>query len=93
MKPDQGNRNSFVICAGSAILATMDTAKLSKIRRLTANGSAKAIRMAADVSLPEISDELDIPYSTLWRWENGQRTPHGEPAERYADLLDRLVAS
>lgn len=70
----------------------MNTAKLSKVRRLAASGSAKSIRLGAAVSLPEVATEVGVATSTIWRWENGRRTPRGDAAERYCDLLDRLVS-
>jgi DNA-binding transcriptional regulator YiaG len=71
----------------------MDTAKRTRARRLAGSGAAKSIRVAAGVSLPEVAHELEVAISTVWRWENGQRVPKGDASERYADLLDRLVAS
>ena len=69
----------------------MDTAKLARARRLTSNGAARSIRQASQLSLPEVAAEVGVAVSTIWRWENGQRQPRGEPAERYSDLLDRLM--
>lgn len=73
------------------IVATMDTVKLARVRRLTDNGAARSIRQAARLSLPEMAAEIGVGVSTLWRWEAGQRQPRGEAALRYADLLDRLM--
>ena len=69
----------------------MNALKLARARRLTATGAARSIRQAARVSLTELASEIGVAVSTLWRWECGQRQPRGEPAERYADLLDQLM--
>jgi DNA-binding transcriptional regulator YiaG len=69
----------------------MNTSKLARVRRLATNGAARSIRQAARLSLPEVAAEIGVAVSTVWRWENGQRQPRGEAAERYSDLLDRLM--
>lgn len=73
------------------IVTGMDSVKLARARRLAATGAARSIRQAASLSLPELAAEIGIGVSTLWRWEAGQRQPRGDAAERYADLLDRLM--
>lgn len=70
--------------------------KLSRIRELAANGTARAIREAAGISMREMAEEVGVGVSTLWRWEHageeGGRVPHGPPAVRYLDALDALLA-
>jgi transcriptional regulator with XRE-family HTH domain len=53
-------------------------------------GAAKSIRLAAGVSLPEVAQDVGVSHSTIYRWENALNEPRGEPALRYADVLDQL---
>jgi len=72
----------------------MDTAtalKLSKVRALTESGAARTIRIAARLSLPEVADAIDSHPTTIWRWEGGERKPHGDVGVRYADFLQTLM--
>ena len=64
--------------------------ELIRIRRLTASGAARAIRESAGLSLSEAEAESGVHRTTIWRWEAGERTPHGEPAVRYLEFLDEL---
>jgi len=64
---------------------------LTRVRVLFSSGTAKALRIAAGLSLPEGAKAGRIAVSTLWRWEEGQRVPHGEAALRYGELLDALA--
>ncbi len=63
---------------------------LTWVRQQCRNGAAKAIRQAADVSIPEVSEATGAAHSTVWRWEHGQRMPHGVIGIAYARLLRRL---
>jgi transcriptional regulator with XRE-family HTH domain len=68
------------------------TIRLAEIRRLAASGEAKAIREHADLSLREVANAVRMSPSGLYRWENGERTPHGHAAVRYAEFLEQLTA-
>jgi DNA-binding transcriptional regulator YiaG len=91
--PDQGVRERIDKGKDDRDDGLVDTAKLSRARRLASNGAARSLRQAARISLPEIATEVGVAVSTIWRWENGQRQPRGEAAERYSDILDRLMRS
>jgi len=67
------------------------TLRLAEIRRLAASGEAKAIRERADLSLREVAGAVGVSPSGLFRWENGERTPRGDAAVRYAKFLRQLV--
>jgi transcriptional regulator with XRE-family HTH domain len=67
--------------------------RLTRVRALAASGTARAIRIAAGLSLPLVAEAVGCGVSTIWRWEHGQRVPRGEPALRYGALLDDLVAA
>jgi transcriptional regulator with XRE-family HTH domain len=64
--------------------------RLAEIRRLTASGEAKAIREHAGLSLREVAGAVRMSPSGLFRWENGERTPRGDAAIRYAKFLKQL---
>jgi DNA-binding transcriptional regulator YiaG len=68
----------------------MDAVKLTRVRRLAASGAARAIREAAGLSLTEAANSAEVHRLTIYRWEHGQRRPHGEAALRYLALLERL---
>lgn len=48
------------------------------------------IRAQAGLSLADIATPVGVSPTTILRWERGERSPHGEAALRYADLLDQL---
>lgn len=73
--------------------AMSDFVKLTKVRRLLSSGAAKGARVAAGLSLREMAAAAQIDPSTLWRWEEGQRIPHGAQALRYFDALQELLAA
>lgn len=72
-------------------MSTTNTApRLARLRTLMSTGTAKSIRLAAGVSLPEIARDVGVAHSTVYRWENNLNVPKGEPALRYAEVLDEL---
>jgi DNA-binding transcriptional regulator YiaG len=70
---------------------TTTAEKLQALRARTASGEARKIREAARLSLNDIARSVGTHYSTIARWESGERLPRGEAALRYAALLDRLT--
>jgi DNA-binding transcriptional regulator YiaG len=68
----------------------MDAVKLTLIRRLCETGAARAMRQAAGLSYSEAAASARVNRVTIFRWEHGQRRPHGEAALRYLELLERL---
>lgn len=64
---------------------------LSRVRRLARTGAARAIRLSAGVSIREVARAASVAPSTVFRWESGERTPRGDGALRYADVLDGLA--
>jgi DNA-binding transcriptional regulator YiaG len=65
--------------------------QLAKVRALTESGEARNIRQNARLSLPDIASAVGSHPSTVYRWENGERRPHGDAAIRYGNLLDELL--
>lgn len=70
---------------------TTTAEKLQALRARTASGEARKIREAARLSLNDIARSVGTHYSTIGRWESGERLPRGEAALRYAALLERLT--
>ena len=67
-----------------------DAVRLTRLRRLTESGAARAIRESAGLSLSEASASAKVDRTTIHRWERGQRKPHGRAALRYLALLEEL---
>jgi hypothetical protein len=72
-----------------------DAATLRRVRRLAKSGTARMIRLDAGLSLAELGAAMTppVPPSTVYRWENGDRAPHGDLAIGYLALLDELTQS
>jgi DNA-binding transcriptional regulator YiaG len=69
-----------------------EVVRLVQARRLASTGEARAIRLAAELSLREVADTVGVSVTCLWRWENARRAPQGQPAVFYAELLEQLRA-
>lgn len=65
---------------------------LARVRRLAKSGAAQSIRVGAGLSLAELGSSVGVGPTTVYRWESGQRSPHGELALAYAAVLDALTA-
>lgn len=65
--------------------------RLQTVRALTTSGKARDIREAAHLTLAEIGRSVGVHYSTVARWEAGERLPRGDAALRYVSLLERLA--
>jgi DNA-binding transcriptional regulator YiaG len=72
---------------------TADAVALSKARALARSGAARSVRLAAGLSLSEMARPVEVSPTTIFRWENGERVPRGEPALRYLELLERLMGT
>jgi DNA-binding transcriptional regulator YiaG len=69
------------------------SALLEEVREslsLPAPAVARQIREAAGVSQARLAGELGVHELTVYRWETGARTPHGELRRTYARLLAEL---
>lgn len=58
--------------------------------RRAEDGSGKAIRQDARLSLRLIAQSIGVAEATVSRWENGGRRPRGQAAIRWARLLAKL---
>lgn len=68
-----------------------DVVKLSRVRALARSGAARSIRVGAGLSLAEVAGPVGVSPSTVHRWETGERSPHGEAALRWGELLTQLI--
>lgn len=72
------------------MIAIESVVGLSRVRELVRSGEARRIRIDARLSLGEIAASVGITAACISRWESLDRTPRGEAALRYLDLLERL---
>jgi transcriptional regulator with XRE-family HTH domain len=70
----------------------MDVGAVVWVRRAAGNGSARAIREGAGLTVSEVARELGVSAGAVSRWERGQRMPRGDVATRWAALLRQLSA-
>ncbi|QYA94042.1 helix-turn-helix domain-containing protein [Streptomyces anulatus] len=64
--------------------------RLAQLRAVVRSGEAKRLREAAHLSIGEVASACGVDQSTVWRWERGTRSPRGDRALRYGELLDSL---
>lgn len=64
---------------------------VAQARRLSNSGEGQRIRRQCELSLSEVAGAVGVSVTTLWRWENGERSPRGEPAAAWAALLRDLA--
>ena len=50
----------------------------------------RAYRESAGLSLEQVAREMGVTRMTVWRWENGKRSPRGENRVRYSRFLRTL---
>jgi transcriptional regulator with XRE-family HTH domain len=67
------------------------TLRLFAARRYAETGKGRAIRRRHGLSMAEVAQAIDVPESTICRWELGRRLRlRGEGAIRWAELLGQL---
>ncbi|MFA9272558.1 MAG: helix-turn-helix transcriptional regulator [Baekduiaceae bacterium] len=54
------------------------------------SGEARALRVAADLTLEEIASAVGVSRQALAGWEKGERRPGGNNARHYAAVLQEL---
>lgn len=67
-----------------------EAALLAWVRRIAKSGVARATRIEAGLSLAETGRAVGVSGAAVCRWERGERSPSGEPAIRYGELMRRL---
>jgi DNA-binding transcriptional regulator YiaG len=65
---------------------------LARIRAAVNSGEARRLREAAHLSIGEVARACGVDQSTVWRWEQGSRTPRGHQALAYGELIESLRA-
>lgn len=61
------------------------------VRRLPQPAIRRALRKAAGLSQSEVASVLAINRASISRYESGARTPRGNVATRYVELLETLA--
>jgi DNA-binding transcriptional regulator YiaG len=64
--------------------------KIARGVQLARSGAGKAVRLRAGVSQAAISARIGVTPAAVSLWESGERTPRGEHAARYFDLISLL---
>lgn len=64
--------------------------RLAQVRAALVSGEARRLRVEAQLSIGEVARECGVDQSTIWRWENGVRTPRGKTALAYSKVIDSL---
>jgi transcriptional regulator with XRE-family HTH domain len=59
---------------------------------LCVDGTARRVRTVNGYSLTEVGAVCGVTESAVSRWECGLRIPRGEPARRYTEFLEALLA-
>jgi transcriptional regulator with XRE-family HTH domain len=72
-------------------MTTDEIVALALTRRLAADGSARRLREENGLSLADVGNAIGTSPTTIWRWEHGERSPHGNLAIRYAAVLSGLI--
>lgn len=65
-------------------------AEVEARHRLPPAKVCRAIRESAELSQARLADLLGVHPYTIFRWESGQRRPHGAQLVRYAQVLHEL---
>lgn len=73
-----------------AVVRANDALLLAWMRRSVSDGTARAIREAAQLTQSEMAGPVQVTSDAIGLWERGLRVPTGDAALRYARLLDRL---
>ena len=60
------------------------------LQRLPRPATARAVRLAAGLTVEQVAAELGVHRVTVERWERGERRPRRAVALRYVELLDQL---
>lgn len=64
--------------------------RLVWVRAAVSSGEARRLREAAQLSIGEVASACGVDQSTVWRWERGARSPRGDKALRYGELIESL---
>ena len=65
--------------------------RIAAVRRLCGSGLAAQIRTAARLTLEDVARVVGTTATSVWRWENGERTPRAGAALKLAEIYGRLI--
>lgn len=71
-------------------MAQAQILRLARVRAAVSSGEARRLREAARLSIGEVARECGVDQSTIWRWERGFRSPRGDKALKYGELIESL---
>jgi transcriptional regulator with XRE-family HTH domain len=71
-------------------MSTRELMRIAEVRRRFEVGEAKVLRIAAGLTVGEAAKAANVSPTSLWRYENGQRTPRPAQALEYARFLEQL---
>lgn len=75
----------------TSTMTTQELLQLMAARRHAEDGTGRAIRQAAGLSMREVAEAIGATESRLSRWETGHVRPKGIVGARWAVLLDELA--
>ncbi|MFJ2631096.1 helix-turn-helix domain-containing protein [Streptomyces sp. NPDC087422] len=71
-------------------MAQAQILRLAWVRAAVSSGEARRLRESARLSISEVASACGVDQSTVWRWERGTRSPRGDKALRYGELIESL---
>jgi transcriptional regulator with XRE-family HTH domain len=71
-------------------MAQASILSLAAVRAAVSSGEARRLREAARLSIGEVASACGVDQSTVWRWERGRRSPRGDKALKYGELIESL---
>ncbi len=67
-----------------------DATRLVRMRAAARSGRARELRETSGLTRREVAAVVGCSTAAVRSWELGRRVPQGQPALRYAELLDSL---
>jgi DNA-binding transcriptional regulator YiaG len=74
-------------------MSPADATLLVWMRAAVQSGQARTLREASGLSRSEVAAVAGCTAAAVRNWELARRVPKGEPARRYARLLDQLAGT
>ena len=64
--------------------------KIARGVQLARSGTGREVRLKAGVSQAAVSAQIGVTPAAVSLWETGERTPSGDHAARYFDVISLL---
>lgn len=77
-------------CGKVAEVTETTALRLARVRDAVSSGEAMRLRVEAALSISEVARSCGVDQSTVWRWERGARSPRGDKALKYGELIESL---